>query len=363
MPDEEGEIGADGYLTLLPYLARESGSVSSIVAGMTPWGAPLVSGLRGEDEAGRPWLGLICETPVSYLRVAEPMGVKEHELLHLQRLAVDARLATGSELYDAIVGEAEPPDFVVTSQGQRVGVEMTQFTISQRRQAQALFFEVTSRLADQQRHRLTHLAGYQVYMWFGSASDGASLPYRKNDAASYNAVVEALVAHYPDPDAHLVKGGNLPEQVDVKPVRATGEVQYFSLPLLGGVPATPFYAMTGLHTVLAFQSDHVAVDEWARLRTAVERKDRDCNNVLVVSVGAPDRLGRCFASEESLASFMLDNPEPLSTKHLSSVILHFWSTGRAVELVGDSPKELWRGYLQGWSPASHPFRLPDATER
>jgi hypothetical protein len=241
VPSEDADNSADGYMLLLPYLARESGRICGGVASLSPWGAPLVSGLRGQASSGQPWLGLINESPIPYLRVAAPMGVKEHETLHLQRLAVDIRLTTGFEFYDAIIGNAEPPDFTVSRHGQNLGIEMTQFAIPERRQAQALFFEVTGRLADQQRHRLTHLAGYQVYMWFGSASDGAGLPYKKNDSSSYNAIVDALVAHQPDPTAHRVAGGRLPEQANVKPVQAASDVQYFSLPLLGGVPASPFY--------------------------------------------------------------------------------------------------------------------------
>jgi hypothetical protein len=118
--------------------------------------------------------------------------------------------------------------------------------------------------------------------------------------------------------------------------------------------------MTGLCTVLAFQSDHSAQDEWIKLRKAVERKDREENNVLVISVGAPNKEGSCFLAEEVLAQFLLDHPEPLSAKHLSSVIMHFWSTGRAVQLLGDAPQEMWPGYLQGWNPAAHSFRSTDS---
>ena len=341
---------------LLPYLAHESGEVTGAVVGLTPWGAPLISGLRGFDGAGEPWLGVLLESPTAYMRVTTPLQKKEYELLHLRRLAVDARAARGVELFDAVVGEAEPPDFIVASGDQRLGYEMTQFAISDRRQAQSLFFEVSARLADQQRHRISHLSGYQLYIWFGAASDAAGLPFKRSDQTVYDELLEALIAHIPDPDQFRVSASKMPEQPTFKPVRTVPDVQFFSIPLLGGVPASPFYAITGLNVALAFQSDHTAGGEWAKLRTAVKRKDKSANNTLVISVGAPDRFGRCFASEEVLANFMLEFPETLQVKHLSSVVLHFWSTGQVVELLGEKPVELWPGHFEGLSPAFHPFR-------
>ena len=167
-----------------------------------------------------------------------------------------------------------------------------------------------------------------------------------------------LIAHIPDPDQFRVSASKMPEQPTFKPVRTVADVQFFSIPLLGGVPASPFYAITGLNVALAFQSDHTAGGEWAKLRTAVKRKDKSANNTLVISVGAPDRFGRCFASEEVLANFMLEFPETLQVKHLSSVVLHFWSTGQVVELLGEKPVELWPGHFEGLSPAFHPLRPP-----
>jgi hypothetical protein len=195
-------------------------------------------------------------------------------------------------------------------------------------------------------------------MWFGNASDPAGLPYKKNDSSLYDELIESLVAHAPDPEAHKVQGLEMPQNLGDWPVQSAKDVRYFSIPLLNGAPASPFYAVTGMHVVLSYQSDHTSQYEWAKLRAAIERKDKDSNNVLVISVGAPDRQGRCFLSEEVLAEFLLHHPEPISAQHLSSIIMHFWSTGRAIQLLGDEPMELWPGYFQGWSPAFHPYKVP-----
>ncbi len=75
--------------------------------------------------------------------------------------------------------------------------------------------------------------------------------------------------------------------------------------------------------------------------------------------------GKCFASEELLAHFLLEYPEAISATHLTSVVLHFWSTGQAVELLGKAPSMLWPPLYQGFSPGCHPLPhnpsiLPDS---
>lgn len=134
-----------------------------------------------------------------------------------------------------------------------------------------------------------------------------------------------------------------------------GDVAFFCSPFINAVPTSPLFSLTGLEIGLAYQSAHSAHAEWERLRTTIHRKDHPGNSVLLISVGAPDRLGNQYPAEEVLAGFLLDHPEPIKSDHLSMVILHFWSTGRAVNILGDSPQELWRPIYQGVSPASQPF--------
>lgn len=113
MSNETATAGEEvnGYITLLPYCARESVSVEAIIGMASPWGAPIVSALQGTNEDGRLWLGIINETPLSWLRVGAPISKQELEFLHLQRLAVDCKCATGSELFDAIIPGSDPPIF------------------------------------------------------------------------------------------------------------------------------------------------------------------------------------------------------------------------------------------------------------
>jgi hypothetical protein len=348
--------GVNGYITLLPYVAREGGSVEAMIAMTSPWGAPAASALQGANENGEPWLGIVNEIPLNWLRVGKPVSKQEIELLHLQRLAVDCKCATGTELFDAILPGEDPPDLYALAGERRVGWELTTLTIQQRRQAQSLFFEVTARMTNQQRHRIGHLTGYHVFMWFGGADDPAGLPFQKHNNDAYDRLVESLVSYYPDPEQFKVSGSELPQQLTgVGPVRTPEDVSFIAVPLLGGVPASGLFAMTGVSAGLAFQSDHTTSQEWARLREMIYRKDREENSCLLISVGAPDRMGRCFISEEVLAHFLLAHPEAVSATHLSSVVLHFWSSGHALELLGEAPTVMWPPLYQGFSPSSHPF--------
>lgn len=193
-------------------------------------------------------------------------------------------------------------------------------------------------------------------MRFGGAGDSAGLPFQKHDHDAYDRLMESLVSYRPNPEQFKVSGNELPQQLtDVGPVRTPEDASFFAVPLLGGVPASGLFAMTGVSAGLAFQSDHIVSREWATLREMILRKDREGNDCLLISAGAPDRMGRCFVSEEVLAQFILGHPEVITATHLSSVVLHFWSSGHAVELLGETPTTMWPPLYQGFFPASHSF--------
>jgi hypothetical protein len=344
------------HLMLLPFAVKSEITIHDIFVIADPWGGPLVAGFKGVDVRGERNLTFVNESPFAWIRTASRVGKLEHELLHMQRFATDHKIATGKELYDAIEEGGDPPDLFAYHEGGRVGWELTAFTISQRRQAQALFFRVLSGVAQQQRHRIGHLAGFQVYMWFGAADDVAGLPFREHDGVAHDRLIEALVDFRPDRRSSLVEGGMPQPVLDTSSVvRTVDDVSFYAMPLMGSAPASGIYAMTGANLGLAFQSDHNITDEWARLQDHVLRKDRSGTNGLLISVGAPDRMGRCFLSEELLVEEMLQNPCSISASHLSTVILHFWSTGRAVELLGNEPFQRWPALYQGFVPSAHPF--------
>ncbi|WP_131804062.1 hypothetical protein, partial [Pseudofrankia sp. BMG5.36] len=316
-----------------------------------------VMALSGTSPRGKPLLTIVREDPCSFARVVAPLPKDLLETLHIQRFAVDCRCATGSELFHAIEKGSDPPDVVAhLDNGVKVGWELTVFSIEERRAAHRLFGQVREALAFQQRHRVGHLIGYMVYIWFGTSTDLTGLPFRRNDHNALIELVDSLVSHRPDPTALLVEDGELPQNLKLAQlglVRTPSDATYLSAPMLGGAPTSMFFALTGFELGLAFQSCHEAPAGWDSLRTQIARKDRPGNDRLLISAGAPDRLGQCYPAEELLADFLLQHPEPVQTRHLQSVVIHFWSSGRAVELVAPQPTELWPPPYTGHVPA-HP---------
>jgi hypothetical protein len=354
------------FATLLPMRLEENVTIADIVTLPSPWGAPLVMGACGSNSIAEPILVLVNEAPVNFIRPTQPLDEPDKwqlELLHLQRACVDGRLATGSDLFHAIEKGDDPPDATVYIGEQKSGWELTTFSIENRRLAHDLFMRVRTKLAFQQRHRVTHLAGHIIYMWFGLAGRGTGLPYRRNDDAAVDQLIEAIQHYQADPTHYIVdaKAGP-PAQLAAgfDAVNAPGDVAFFCTPFVNAVPTSPLFSLTGLEIGLAYQSLHSAPAEWKRLRASVHRKDRPGNHTLLISAGAPDRFGNQYPAEEVLANFLLDHPEPIASDHLSSVILHFWSSGRAVNLLGDRPQQLWRPVYQGTSPAFQPFAASPA---
>lgn len=351
-----------GFITLLPMRLDQGMTVTHFVNVPSPWGAPLLMGALGTTAGSEPLLVLVNEAPVNFLRPTQPLDEPDKwqlESLHLQRASVDARLVTGSDLFHGIEKGSDPPDATVHIGDQRYGWELTTFSIESRRLAHDLFIRVRRMVAFQQRHRVSHLIGHIVYMWFGMDGQGTGLPYRRNDDAAVDQLVEALVAYQPDPAHYMVEAhdgppAQLPAGFDA--VNAPGDVAFFCTRFVNAVPTSPLFSLTGLEIGLAYQSVHLAHAEWEKLRTAIHRKDRPGNNVLLISAGAPDRLGNQYPAEEILAGFLLDHPEPIVADHLSDVLLHFWSTGRAVNILGPAPREAWPAIYQGISPACQPFR-------
>jgi hypothetical protein len=344
--------------------ATEGWTIEGITVVPAPWGSPAVLGCYGCSPAGELALILVHEVPIGWVRPEAALPKDQIEWFHLHRFSVDARCATGREMFDAWTRGAEPPDFVVTAGGASSTWELTSFTIERRRAAHALFRRVRAAVATQQRHRVGHLTGFQINMWFGRASDGGGLPFQKTDHTAVNELVEFLVQYQPDPLRFSVPSGPPPKQLEnMGPVVAPNDVRFFCVPLLGGVPASPLYSLVGFELGLSFQSEHRLGEEWDRLHEQIARKDRPDNDVLLISAGAPDQSGQAHPAEEVLAEWMLSKPQPTTATHLKAIFLHIWGSGATYSLLGKEPTKLWPALYHGLVPAHHPLRPqspPDA---
>jgi hypothetical protein len=344
-----------GFIRALPLRIQfEHFEGSDVRLATNGFGVPNAVAIGGTTD-GEPALVIVNESPTTWVRTAPAFDKRNLELLHLQRFAVDYRLATGSEAYLAIQPGGDPPDFVAeVGNGTTVGWELTAFTISERRNAQALFNALRRLLVVQQRHRVTHLAGFDTYVWFGRSSDSGGLPHRHNDTEAQQQLLEALINHRPDPNEFRTEGTSLPQQLDMTPVQTPQDAQFISVPMMGGAPLSLLFLSTGTEIHLAYQSSHTASITWSRLQQAIAKKDRPGNDNLLISVGAPDRNGMTYATEELLANFIMEHPRPVETRHLKNVILHFWSTGVAISLTNGC-QPMWSPIYTGIQSGSLPF--------
>jgi hypothetical protein len=105
------------YITFFPFFPRQDAELTEWTVIPSPWGAPLLMGNSGRTQSGEPILWLVNETPINFVRPTTDLPKPQVALLHIQRLAVDYRLATGGELYDATRPTSSPAKVISRSAG------------------------------------------------------------------------------------------------------------------------------------------------------------------------------------------------------------------------------------------------------
>ena len=208
-------------------------------------------------------------------------------------------------------------------------------TIRKRQQAQALFRAVRTQVMKIRPECFSALVGYVVYMWFNESDSGIALPHRRSDDEAVAELVQALADYRPVADALWQPTGELPQQgPDLHQHETQAGATFYCAPLLGAGPASPLFVCAGFELALAYTTTHYADEEWQMLRAKIAEKDREGNDWLLISAGAPDNHGTCYAVEETLADFLMQNPplDDLDLTHLRGVTIHLWSTGKAVDL-------------------------------
>jgi hypothetical protein len=351
-----------GWSLAYPIFLPKGATLEHFLVGPSPWGMPLALGVAGTTDRSEPAVWLSLEQPVAWMRPDARLDKAFVEFAHLQRFAADARLASGADPYTAIEqNQTDPPDFFAWQEdGARVGVELAAFSIEERRQAQALFGVLKKRLIDQQRHRTGHLAGTCVVVRFGEGQNPNTRPPRTTDEAAADELIEALVTYRPDVErlrVDLADGGpvQLPPLGDITTPR---QATFFAMPLLNASPTGLFHTLTGFEIALSYTTCHTAATVGETLDRLVQDHDKPGVDVLVLSVGAPDRNGAMYPLEQFLSDLYLTHPRVLTTNNIARVIMHRWGTGDAFDLLPDPPQRLWPPLYAGVVPAHQPFVGP-----
>lgn len=327
----------------LPLMVPDEMQMTAVSASMMPWGAPGVMCGRGTTGAhSQPRLLISFEWPMHWLRTAEALSKQERELLQLQRLSGDQLLATGTVPFLNLQPGDDPPDAVGVLPEGSVAIECTTLGIQQRREAYGLFSRIRKRLLMVPNVHLSRLAGHVIYVWF---DDAVGRPFARSDDEAAEDLVRQLVEHEPaGEDLWVPHAENMPETAPpIRMITTQSGARFYCVPLVNAAPDTVLFALRGIELGLCLTTVHDAEPEWQSLQATVHRKDREGVEWLVISAGAPDQHGRLFPAEEVLADFLLEHPADLPVpKHLKRVTLHFWSTGRAVDL--------WPSFGAGFGP-------------
>jgi hypothetical protein len=245
-------------------------------------------------------LGINFEWPVPWLRDPQPFPQRELELIHLRRFSTDHLLGTGLLPFGGIGDGTDPPDFVVGASDGPANLDCTALTLPERREVIALFTEVRRRIVALPHPQLAHLAGYTVYLWFRE-EDRQVRPFRRNDPAAANELMQALAAYRPDPRQLQVDGGKgLPAQApELGAVTTLAGATFYAIPFTNAVPGTGFYGWTGFELGLAHTTWHDPERAWGEISRLVTAHDKPDVDWLLISVGAPNRHGQVWGSPDS----------------------------------------------------------------
>ena len=329
---------SEGFISLVPMQPTESfkGELIHIRGG--PWQPPPMFGVSGTKvESGERVLIIANETPIELLAVHEQLEQVVIEQLHLDRFCSDWLMVHGARPYIHVTVDpdrSKAPDFsAVNGSGQRVGVDCVQFAIRSRRTANGQFAAIKRAIASSEPDRFRHLYGLLVYVWV-QTSEEIKLPLRPPQRA---ALLNALESYRYDPDNGRTVGLEVTLKAPPLGIAETAEGwRFYATPLLASVPSNPLFYRMGFEMAFVFNSEHTPQSGWDDLYERVVDHDKDPIQELIVTVGGPDRNGYIHPAEEAVLELMLQDVRwSYAPKHLRSIYIHGWETGRILQLYPD----------------------------
>lgn len=348
-----------GFLHLLPTFIPAGMTATGMTVSMLPWFAPSFSGVVGTTtEASAPAIAITFEWPTNWLRSAQPMSKFEREWLYLRRYSGDQALATGTHAFADIQPGGDPPDTTVQIDAGRMGVESTALTIEDRREVHGLFLQLRRRLQTNEAAAFSKLAGHLVYVWFESAEQlSLAKPHKRSDISALDALVKALAEYEPKSEQLWISSGQLPEKAPELPLADTAAgARFYAVPLVAATPSSMLFTITGFELGLAYTTFLTAEAAWRELQRLVDNHDQPGVDLLLVTAGGPDANGNVFPVEEAIADFVVTHPVGLGSppKHIQTVVLHSWATGRAM-MLHPNVRALFGPLYQSMVPVHHPL--------
>jgi len=361
----EGDPEPFSLMHSLPLYCREPLLVSEMATALLPSRTPGLLAVIGyqPDSPDVRRIVVNFETPTPYLFLASGRISKpDLERVQLDRFMIDRQLVTGTTPFEGrISAQTSPlPDFVAEAGDRRLGIDCVQFGERDRREAHASIAAIRDAIMTTSRDRFQHLAGSLVYIWFGHENYKARAYRSGRDKEAIEALLAALEGYRVDPDAVRNTGaGDIPEKhprLNLRDIPGGG--RFYAIPLFGE-PRTRFFMATGLELGMGFSFVDSGVAGWDRVAQMISDHDKPNYDVLLVTVGGPDRAGLYYISEELVLAEMLSHaPSIPRPQYVTIVYLHSWETGAIWRLVWGSdevPKET--ADLEWWSPPIRPSSI------
>lgn len=325
-----------GLMQLVPTNLDIGLTDISMLTGLTPWGSVRVMGLSGTGVDGLRHVVIASDWPMPYLDGVDRLQKSEVEFLHLSTYMTDWLNAIGKSRYDLIEPGGNPPDFVCSRNGFQIGVECTSFTIERRRLVNGLFKAIRAAAFREDRDHFPGIQACTVYMWFDSSVK--SLPPSVFETGKVAQIVTALSEYRADFGGLIVPYGETPEKApNLSLQRVAQGCTFYAAPMAGDPPASNFYRRLGFEVGVAYTTRHSAATGWQELQRLIAAHDNQDVQDLLVTVGGPDAGGLGYLSEEVLMDFLLAAPLAVPRpSHIATVTLHFWSSGRIVEVFPSS---------------------------
>jgi hypothetical protein len=221
-----------------------------------------------------------------------------------------------------------PPDLHVRRRGHRgeeVGVEVTQLTLPGRRTAMGSWKRLRRTLFD--GPALANLQGWAVIV---AGSEDRLPAFRPGDRDTKELIrtLRSVVAA-----AHLPveRAGKL----DLNDAKTETGLSVWVAPMsqLLGYQPTAFYRRQGFELVASAGRSYTQRDLERELQRVVSQHDRATNDIVLLSVGSPDRDGYGYPGEALVYKVFFDTVQVAPVRlNAAKVVVHHWQDGTNREL-------------------------------
>lgn len=275
--------------------------------------------------------GEVLSPPDEVVQLPSFATKRAMEFAHLQHFKRQLK-SQFPHLQFRLIGDGlDPPDFLISRDGLRFGLELTVFTMPERRERAAFFSKLHDRLLlAYSKGRLRGLSGMKVDLSFGELG---ARPFAV-DEASFEQLLNAFdqLGKLERPNISSDSAAE-PDGISDWPSGKAGLIEWYvsiysNQPLRGSKLSNA----TGFEVEYT-QRQWIKTDDVIRvISERISAKDREGRGVdeLLIVAGGPDQAGRVFPAEAMLAHRLLESRATSIVKplHIQRVFVDIWGLER-----------------------------------